>query len=424
MQLLIRQALIASPDSPDNGQIRDILVNGDTIQQIAPHITSSADHEISDEGLTISPGWIDIFIHFCDPGHEHRETLTSGANSAAAGGFTRVCLLPNTQPAADNKAAIEYTLSKSNTLPTLLHPLGAITKGCQGKELAEMYDMHQSGAIAFTDGLTAVQQPGLLLKALQYVKAFSGVVIQLPVDKSIGAHGLMNEGIISTRMGLPGIPTLAEEIMVKRDLDLLRYTQSKLHITGITTAKSLQLIRDAREEGWKVTCSVTPFHLLFCDEDLQQYNTNLKVFPPLRNSSDRAALREGILDGTIDCISTHHLPQHLDQKQCEFEYAAPGMIGLQTCFPILNQLFPELPVNRFTELLSINARHLLHLPVPSIQVGEKAECTLFSKQGTTTLTSLNNKSLSSNSPLMNQAIPGQVLGTHVHGSFYSNQPFK
>jgi dihydroorotase len=424
MQLIIRQALIASPDSPDNGLIRDILVNGDTIQQIAPHITSSADHEIIAEGLTISPGWIDPFCHFCDPGHEHRETLTSGANSAACGGFTRVCLLPNTQPAADNKAAIEYTLSKSNTLPTLLHPLGAITKGCQGKELAEMYDMYQSGAIAFTDGLTAVQQPGLLLKALQYVKAFSGVIIQLPVDKSIGAHGLMNEGIISTRMGLPGIPALAEEIIIKRDLDLLRYTQSQLHITGITTEKSLNLIRDAKAEGWKVTCSVTPFHLLFCDEDLQHYDTNLKVFPPLRNSSDRLALRKGILDGTIDCISTHHLPQHSDQKQCEFEYAAPGMIGLQTCFPILNQLFPEFPVNRLTELLSINARQLLRVSVPSIQVGEKAECTLFSKQGTTTLTPSNNKSLSSNSPLMNQALPGQVLGTLAHGSFYSNQPFK
>jgi dihydroorotase len=285
-----------------------------------------------------------------------------------------------------------------------------------------MYDMHQSGAIAFTDGLTAVQQPGLLLKALQYVKAFSGVVIQLPVDKSIGAHGLMNEGIISTRMGLPGIPTLAEEIMVKRDLDLLRYTQSKLHITGISTAKSLQLIRDAREEGWKVTCSVTPFHLLFCDEDLQEYDTNLKVFPPLRSQHDRTALRAGILDGTIDCITTHHLPQHLDQKQCEFEYAAPGMIGLQTCFPILNQLFPELPTDRLVNLLSLNARELFNLPQSTIQVGEKAECTLFSRQGTTTLTSSSNKSLSSNSPLMNQPLPGHMLGTLVQGSLFLNQP--
>jgi len=421
MQVIIRQALIASPDSPDNGQIRDILVNGDTIQQIAPHITSSADREISAEGLTLSPGWIDIFSHFCDPGHEHRETLTSGANSAAAGGFTRVCLLPNTQSAADNKAAIEYIYNKGKFFSTLLHPLGAITKGCQGKELAEMYDMHQSGAIAFTDGLTAVQQPGLLLKALQYVKAFSGVIIQLPVDKSIGAHGLMNEGIISTRMGLPGIPALAEEIIIKRDLDLLRYTQSKLHITGITTQKSVELIRAARAEGWNITCSVTPFHLLFCDEDLQQYNTNLKVLPPLRSAADREALRAGILDGTIDCITTHHLPQHNDQKQCEFEYAAPGMIGLQTCFPILNQLFPELPATRLAELLSINARHLLHLPVPSIQVGEKAEFTLFSKQGTTTLTSSSNKSLSSNSPLMDQTLRGHILGTLVQGALYLNQ---
>ncbi|MFN5426867.1 MAG: dihydroorotase [Bacteroidota bacterium] len=422
MQLIIRQALIASPDSPDHGQVRDILIDGDTIQQIAPQITAQPDHEITGEQLTITTGWVDTFSHLCDPGQEHRETLTSGSSAAAAGGFTRLLVLPNTHPVTDNKAQVEYILQKGKTLPAILHPLGAITKGCQGKELAEMYDMHNSGATAFTDGLTAVQQPGLLLKALQYVKAFSGVVIQLPVDKSIGAHGLMNEGIISTRMGLPGIPALAEEIMVKRDLDLLRYTQSKLHITGITTAKSLQLIRDAREEGWNVTCSVTPFHLLFCDEDLQQYDTNLKVFPPLRSQSDRSALRAGILDGTIDCIATHHLPQHLDQKQCEFEYAAPGMIGLQTCFPVINQLFPELPTDRLTDLLTLNARKIFNLPQPTIQVGEKAECTLFSRQGTSTLTAANNKSLSANSPLFNQPLSGQVLGTLVNGAYYSNQP--
>ena len=418
MKLLIRQALIASANAPHHNTIQDLLIVGDTIAQIAPHIDSDADKTLESEGLIVSQGWVDPFAHCCDPGFEHRETLESGAAAAAAGGYTRILLLPNTKPVADNKAAISYVLNKSFSLPIHIHPLGALTRGTEGKELADMYDMHQNGATAFSDGLQAVQQPGILLKALQYVKAFEGVVIQMPVDKSIGAHGLMNEGIISTQMGLPGIPSLAEEIMVKRDLDLLRYTQSKLHFTGISTAKSLQLIQEARKEGWNVTCSVTPYHLLFCDEDLQQYNTLLKVNPPLRSAADRAALQQGIVDGSIDCIATHHLPQHTDQKACEFEYAAWGMIGLQTSFAIINQLFPDLSAERLSQLFSNNARNIFALPATHIQEGEKAELTLFSKQGNTTLTPTNNLSKSQNSPLINHSLPGKVWGTFVKGNFY------
>lgn len=417
MKILIRQALIASPASPLHGKVQDMLIEGETIVQIAPHINSAADKTLEAPGLIVSPGWVDPFSHFCDPGLEHRENLASGAAAAAAGGYTRVLVLPNTKPIADTKSQITYIQNSSTQLPAFIHPLGAITRGTEGKELAEMYDMQQSGAVAFTDGLSAVQQPGLLLKALQYVKAFEGVVIQLPVDKSIGAHGLMNEGIISTQMGLPGIPALAEEIMVKRDLDLLRYTQSKLHITGISTAKSLQLIQDARNEGWKVTCSVTPYHLFYCDEDLQQYDTRLKVNPPLRKASDRAALQQGIIDGSIDCIATHHLPQHSDQKICEFEYAAWGMIGLQTSFAIINQLFPDLTEKRLAELFSVNARNIFGLPTSNIQEGENAELCFFSKQGATTLTPTNNLSKSQNSPLMNVTLPGKVWGTFVKGQY-------
>ena len=419
MKLLIRQALIASANAPHHNTIQDILIAGDTIAQIAPHIDTDADKILESDGLTVSQGWVDSFTHFCDPGFEHRETLESGATAAAAGGYTRILLLPNTKPVADNKSAISYLLNKSNSLPIHIHPLGALTRATEGKELAEMYDMYQNGASAFTDGLHSVQQPGILLKALQYVKAFDGVVIQMPVDKSIGAHGLMNEGIISTQMGLPGIPALAEEIMVKRDLDLLRYTQSKLHFTGISTAKSLALIQEARKEGWNVTCSVTPYHLLFCDEDLQQYNTLLKVNPPLRSAADRAALQQGIVDGSIDCIATHHLPQHTDQKVCEFEYAAWGMIGLQTSFAIINQLFPDLSAERLAQLFSENARNIFALPATNIREGEKAELTLFSKHGTTSLTPSNNLSKSQNSPLMNHSLPGKVWGTFVKGKFFT-----
>jgi dihydroorotase len=267
MKILVRQATIADPDSPFNGQVTDILINGNQISKIAPHISESADEVIEAAGLSVSPGWVDIFSDFCDPGYEYKETLETGANAAAAGGFTHVFVLPDTKPVVDSKTQVEYISQQSKSLPVTIHPLGAVTKGTEGKDLAEMYDMKNSGAVAFSDGIHPVQSPGLFLKALQYVKAFEGVLVQLPLDKSIGSGGLINEGVISTRLGLPGIPSLAEEVIIKRDIDLLRYTQSKLHITGISTQNSLALIAAAKKEGLNISCSVTPYHLFFCDED-------------------------------------------------------------------------------------------------------------------------------------------------------------
>lgn len=214
MKILVKQAVIADPNSPFNGQVTDILINGELITKIATKIDETADTIVDAAGLSVSPGWVDIFSHFCDPGFEYKETLETGANAAAAGGFTQVFVLPNTKPVVDNKTQVEYIRQRSRTLPVSIHPLGAITKGIEGKDLAEMYDMKNSGAIAFSDGLNPVQSPGLFVKALQYVKAFDGVLIQLPLDKSIGAGGLINEGIISTRLGLPGIPALAEEVII------------------------------------------------------------------------------------------------------------------------------------------------------------------------------------------------------------------
>jgi len=418
MKILIRQAKIADSNASINRQVRDILIEDGIITQIAAKITVQADKEITAEGLTVSPGWVDIFAHGCDPGFEYKETLESLANAAAAGGYTQVFALPDNKPVTDNKTQVEYIRLGSQHLPASILPIGAITKKMEGSSLAEMYDMRNSGAVAFSDGLIPVQSPGLFLKALQYVKAFDGVLIQLPIDKSIGAGGLINEGIVSTRLGLPGLPTLAEELIIKRDIDLLRYTGSKLHITGISTANSVALIKAAKAEGLSVTCSITPYHLFFCDEDLQEYDTNLKVNPPLRSRIDMLALRKAVEDGLIDCIASHHIPQDWDHKTCEFEYAAYGMLGLQTVFAVLNETIPALSDEALVALLSGNARNIFGLSKTNIAEGAKAELTLFSRSAGSVLTKENLKSKSANSAFMNRPMKGAVLATIHRGQIH------
>jgi dihydroorotase len=420
MKILVRQATIADPDSSLNGQVMDLLINGNLVSKIASHITDAADEVIEAEGLLVSPGWIDLFSHFADPGYEYKETLETGAAAAAAGGFTQVFVLPNTQPVVDNKTQTEYISQRSKSLPVTIHPLGAITKGIEGKLLAEMYDMKNSGAIAFSDGNSPVQSPGLFLKALQYVKAFDGVLVQVPLDKSIGAGGLINEGVISTRLGLPGIPALAEEIIIKRDIDLLRYTESKLHITGVSTKNSLALIDAAKKEGLHISCSVTPYHLFFCEEDMQTYDTNLKVNPPLRSKDDMLALREAVVKGTVDCIASHHMPQDWDNKVCEFEYAKNGMTGLETSFAVVNHLLPELTKERIAQLFSVNVRKIFNLPATHIEEGNVAELTLFTKSGTTLISKSQLRTKSSNTPFLDRELGGKILGIIHKGKLTLN----
>jgi dihydroorotase len=421
MQVLLKQVRIISPTSPLNGQIKDILITNGIIEKIGENIVAEGAETVQQNGICASIGWMDVFSSFGDPGFEYKETIETGAAAAAAGGFTAVLVLPNTNPVVQNKAQVEYIVQKSKNLPVTVYPIGALTKNTDGKDLAEMYDMHLSGAVAFGDGVQAVQSPGILLKALQYVKSFNGIVIQLPDDKSIGSNGLMNEGIVSTQLGLPGKPAIAEELMVARDIKLARYTNSKIHFTGIASAKSLEYIKRAKESGIAVSCSVTPYHLFFTDEDVRGYDTNLKVNPPLRLETDRQALLKAVADGTVDCIASHHFPQNWDSKTCEFEYAKEGMIGLETLFGVLGKtVAAHWPLEQCIDALSVVPRKLFGLPIPEIKEGAAANLTLFDPAAEYVFTENMIRSKSKNSPFIGKQLKGKAVGIINNGKLQLN----
>ena len=415
MKLLIKQARVIDPLSQHNGQTIDLLIENGQITRINKNIDADADQIIKAEGLHISPGWVDIFSDFADPGFEHKESLLSGAAAAAAGGFTDVFVIPNTKPVIHNKSSVEYIKQKSRDLAVNIHPLGAVTNNTEGKELAEMYDMQNSGSIAFSDGLHCIQSSGLLLKALQYVKAFEGVIIQVPEDKTIGAHGLMNEGIASTRLGLAGKPSMAEELMVERDINLAQYTNSSIHLTGISTRRSLDYITKAKKEGIRVSCSVTPAHLYFCDEDVSGYDSIFKLNPPLRSSQEKENLKQAILNGEIDCLASHHLPHENDSKVLEFEYAKPGMIALETAFAVLATAVDGIPVAKLVDMLAINPRRIFKMDPATIREGNTACISLFDPNRNWTLTGNDIKSLSRNTPFIGKAFKGKPLGIINNG---------
>ncbi len=417
MKVLLSKVSINDPRSSFNGQTADILIDSGIITDIQPHISTPCDQVIDGKGAVVSPGWVDVFANFADPGYEQKETLETGAQSAAAGGFTDVFVIPNTKPVIDTKAQVEYIRHKSASLPVTIHPIGAISQHTDGQTLSEMYDMRNSGAVAFSDGLHPMQSAGILLKALQYVKRFEGVIIQIPDDRSVGANGLMHEGIISTQLGLAGKPLMAEELLVARDIKLARYADSAIHFTGVTSPKSLEYIRRAKEAGLSVTCSVAPYHLYFTDAAVRNYDSNYKVYPPLRTEKEIEVLKKALEDGTIDCIATHHLPHETDSKVVEFEYASFGMIGLETCFAVLQTVMPHLPSARWAELFSINPRKIFGLKDSIIEKNAAACVTIYETNTPMEVNASVIRSRSRNTPFIGKQLKGKVRGiingTHI-----------
>jgi dihydroorotase len=410
MQILLKNAQIfdGSQESPK----QDILVRNGIIEAMGSNIEAGADTEVwASEQLCVSPGWLDVGVYAADPGFEHREDLTSVAAAAAAGGFTAIACLPNTDPALHTKSEILYIKNKATSLPVHCYPIGAVSYACEGKDLAELFDMHAAGAIAFSDGKRSVQDAGLLLRALQYAQAFNGLIINVPHHKTIAAGGQMHEGVMSTSLGLKGLPAMAEELMVQRDLSLLEYSGGRLHIHLVSTARSVAMIRAAKQAGQAVTCSVAVANLCFSDEKLSTFDSNWKISPPLRANSDAAALLEGLEDGTIDFICSNHTPWHEEAKNLEFTYADFGMTGLETSFALCRTfLGKSLNINQLVEKMSLAPRKILGLPIPSIAVGARAELTVFDPEKEWVLEEKNIRSKSRNTPFIGQTMRGKVLG--------------
>ena len=415
MNLLIKSATVIDPNSPFNQKVVDILIEKGIITKIAPGLETDAEL-VDAEGLFVSPGFFDLNCNIGELGLETKEDLKTGTAAATAGGFTGVALMPNTIPPVHSKAEIEYLMNRAKRNLVDVYPLGAISHKREGKDLAEMYDMFLSGAKAFTDGNRPVQDAGLMERALLYAQGFDALIMSYPEDTAIAGKAKVNEGEISTILGMKGIPPLAEELMIARDLYLAEYTGSRIHFTTISTTRSVELIREAKRKGLEVTCDVAAHHLVLTDEALMGFDSLYKVKPPLRTRDDVNALLKGLKDGTIDAIVSQHTPHEVEFKDVEFEVAEFGIIGLQTAFALA--LKAGLDIELIIEKLAIAPREILNVEIPSIAEGNDANLVLFDLGEEWEYTKANNKSKSYNSPYIGQNLKGKVLLTTNNNHFY------
>jgi dihydroorotase len=406
MNLLIKSATIIDPNSPFHQKVTDILIEKGHITKLASNI--DADVETVDaKGKYVSPGFFDLNCNIGELGLETKEDLQTGTKAAMSGGFTGLALMPNTQPPVHSKAEVEYLLNRAKNNLVDVYPIGTISHKRDGKDLAEMYDMYLSGAKAFTDGNRPVQDAGLMERALLYTQGFDALILSYPEDTAIAGKAKVHEGEVSTLLGMKGIPSLAEELMIARDLYLAEYTESKIHFSTISTERSVELIKEAKRKGLKVTCDVAAHHLTLTDEALTGFDSQYKVKPPLRTQKDVKALIKGLKDGTIDAIVSQHTPHEVEFKDVEFEVAEYGMIALQTAFS--TALSTGLDISLIIEKLAINPRTILNIEPAVIAEGNKANLTLFDTDAVWEYTRQNNQSKSYNSPFIGQNLKGKVL---------------
>lgn len=409
--LVLKNCKIIDKNSQYHGLRKSILIENGIIKAI-DNQDFNAEKTIDCSSFSVSAGWFDMRVSLCEPGLEHKETIKSGLKAAEFGGFTGVACLPNTQPIVQSKDTLSYIKTVANGSITALYPIAAATTDLKGEELSEMLDLHHHGAIAFSDAHNSISHTGLLVKALQYLKQVEALLILHPEDKKLTQFGQMNEGETSTFLGLKGIPALAEELVIKRDIELLDYAGfGKIHFSRISTKKSVEIIKKAKKEGKNITCDVSVAHLVFDDSVLTDFDTNFKLNPPLRTKSDIKALWEGIKDGTIDAIVSDHNPQDTESKFLEFDQAEFGMIALETAFAALNTNKPlGVDIETVIEKISENPRKILGLEAVTISENSAANLTVFDETKEWTFAISDIKSKSKNTPFIGTKFKGKVIG--------------
>ena len=422
--LLIKNVNIIDPNSDFNNSKKDILLKNGLIVKIEDNIQVNNLDTVQEENLHVCPGLFDFSVDFPDPGNEQRETLESGLFSSKSGGFTGVGLQPTYKPARDKKSEILFCKNTTKDFGIDVVPFGAISKELKGEQLAEMFDMYNAGALAFSDNMRPVRNSGLLSRALLYAKNFNGLIISFPYEEKISPNGLINEGVVSTKLGLEGIPDLSEELMVNRDLLINRYHEGRLHFNILSSKKSLKQIEVAKKTQNNLSCGTSIFHLLFDDEIIDQFDNRFKILPPFRTKEDRNALLEGVKNGTIDVITSYHQPNEKEITNVEFSLSPFGSIGTQVCFPLaLTYLKEYIGLEKIVQCMSINPRTILQYEVPIIKEGYEANMTLFDPDKKWIYDKKNNTSMSENTGLFGSELNGFVHGT-IHKSNYHKNLLK
>jgi dihydroorotase len=416
MNLLIKGITIADPNSEFNQQTADVRVEQGKITAIEKNLSSLKNEEVFESnGAVLSPGFFDLNCMIGDPGLETKEDIQTGTAAAKAGGFTGIAVLPNTKPIVQSKGEVEYILNRAKHNLVDVFPIGAISHDLEGKELAELFDMKNAGAVAFSNGSKAISDDGFVSRALQYCLGFGGLLMLYPENKSIAGKAQVNESKNNVLLGMKGVPALAEEMQVSRDIFLATYHNAPVHISNISTAGSVALIKKAKKDGVKITCDVAAHQLVFTEDLLNDFDSNYKVKPPLRGKTDQKALLAGLKDGTIDAISSQHRPHEIEFKDVEFEIAAYGIIALQTVLPLLLQA--GLDANLIAEKLSINPRSILNLSIPTIKKGEAANFVIYNPTKKWEYNVANNASKSKNSPLIGKTLTGKVELVYNNNQF-------